>query len=66
MELEKEGKLLVIKNNKNQRARFVWLNDPTLWVTMDKKFKDIWDSIWLPEAGALADELELAALLPTS
>jgi transcription initiation factor TFIIE subunit beta len=66
MELEKEGKLLVIKNNKDQRARFVWLNDPTLRVTMDKEFKDIWDSIRLPEAGALADELERAGLVPTN
>ena len=65
-QLENEGKLLVTRNKKDDHAKMVWQNDPSLAITIDTEFKDIWHKIKLPEAGALADELEKAGLTPTN
>lgn len=65
-DLEDEGKLLVTRNKKDDHAKMVWLNDPSLVIPIDEEFKSIWHKIRLPEAGALADELEKAQLMPTN
>jgi transcription initiation factor TFIIE subunit beta len=65
-ELEDEGKLLVTRNKKDNHAKMVWPNDPSLAVAIDHEFQAIWHKIRLPEAGALADELERAGLTPTN
>ncbi|MCJ1372505.1 hypothetical protein MMC20_003730 [Loxospora ochrophaea] len=64
--LEKQGKLLVTRNKKDDHAKMVWPNDPSLAVTIDDEFKNMWYKIKLPEPGALADELERAGLTPTN
>ncbi|KAL9118387.1 MAG: hypothetical protein Q9187_005069 [Circinaria calcarea] len=64
--LEAQSKLLVTRNKKDDHAKMVWLDDPTLAVHIDDEFKNIWHKIRLPEAGVLADELERAGLTPTN
>ena len=64
--LEKEGRLLVTRNRKDDNARMVWPNDPTLSVTIDDEFKDLWKKTKLPEPAALAEDLEKAGLTPTN
>lgn len=65
-ELETLGKLLVTRNKKDDHARWIWLNDPSLDFPVDKDFQSLWHKIKLPEAGALADELEKAGLQPAN
>lgn len=64
--LEYEGKLLVTRNKKDNHARMVWPNDPSLAVHIDEEFQTIWQKIKLPEAAALADDLEKAGLTPAN
>ena len=65
-ELEDQGKLLVTRNKKDDHAKMVWPNDPSLSFTIDEEFQSVWHKIRLPEAGALADELEKAGLMPAN
>ena len=64
--LEKQGKLLVTRNKKDNHPKMVWSNDPSLAISIDDEFKNIWNKIRLPEPGALADELEKEGLTPTN
>ena len=64
--LEKQGKLSVTRHKKDDSARFVWLNDPSLFFSIDQEFKTMWQKIKLPEPGALADELEREGLTPAN
>ena len=65
-QLEVEGKLLVTRNKKDNHARMVWPNDPSLHFEIDQEFQNIWHKIRLPEPGALADELEREGLTPAN
>lgn len=65
-QLESQGKLLVTRNKKDDHAKMVWPNDPSLRVHIDDEFKTMWHKIRLPEAGALAEELEREGLTPTN
>jgi transcription initiation factor TFIIE subunit beta len=47
--LEKEHKLLVTRNKKDNHPRMVWIDDPTLWLTIDGEYKEIWENIPVPE-----------------
>ena len=64
--LETQGKLLVTRNKKDDHAKMVWPNDPSLRFDIDDEFKNMWHKIRLPEAGALAEELEREGLTPTN
>lgn len=63
-ELEQQGKLLVTRNKKDNHAKMVWPNDPSLKFRIDDDFQSIWHKIKLPEPGALADELKREGLTP--
>ncbi|KAL8841651.1 MAG: hypothetical protein Q9170_000865 [Blastenia crenularia] len=65
-QLEMEGKLLVTRNKKDNHARMVWPNDPSLGFEIDEEFQNLWHRIKLPEPGALADELEREGLTPAN
>ncbi|KAL2040984.1 hypothetical protein N7G274_006442 [Stereocaulon virgatum] len=65
-DLELEGKLLVTRNKKDNQAKMVWPDDPTLGFIIDDEFKNIWHKIKLPEPAALADELEREGLTPAN
>ena len=64
--LEAEGKLLVTRNKKDNHPTMVWPNDPSLAFNIDDEFQQMWHKIKLPEAGALADELEKEGLTPAN
>lgn len=64
--LEAQGKLLVTRNKKDNHAKMVWPNDPSLAIYIDDEFQAIWQKIKLPEAAAVADDLEKAGLTPAN
>jgi transcription initiation factor TFIIE subunit beta len=64
--LENEHKLLVIRNKKDDHARMVWPDDPTLNQRIDPEFQSIWHNVRLPDPEALVDELEKSGLLPAN
>lgn len=65
-DLEGQGKLLVTRNKKDNHAKMVWLDDPSLRFPVDDEFQILWHRIKLPEPGALADELEKAGMQPAN
>lgn len=64
--LEKEGKLLVTRNRKDDHAKMVWANDPSLIEHFDDEFKQIWEKIKIPDAQAVKEALEKAGITPTN
>ncbi|KAI5295330.1 hypothetical protein KEM55_006242 [Ascosphaera atra] len=65
-QLEKEGKLLVTRNKKEDYPKMVWTNDPTLITTFDPEFKQIWERIKIPDPDTVIEELEKAGITPTN
>lgn len=65
-ELENQGKVLVTRNRKDNHAKMVWSNDPSLAFHIDDEFQIIWRKIKLPEPKVVADELEKAGLTPAN
>ena len=65
-QLEKEGKLLVTRNKKDDHPKMVWANDPSLVQHFDPEFRQIWEKIKIPDNKAVAEELEKAGITPTS
>ncbi|KAK2802094.1 hypothetical protein FQN50_007458 [Emmonsiellopsis sp. PD_5] len=64
--LEKEGKLLVTRNKKDDHPKMVWANDPSLIQHFDPEFRQIWEKIRIPDQQAVTEELEKAGITPTS
>lgn len=64
--LEKEGKLLVTRNKKDNHPRMVWTNDPSLNQHFDSEFRQIWEKIRVPDHETVTEELEKAGITPTS
>ncbi|KAJ5621768.1 transcription initiation factor TFIIE [Penicillium herquei] len=65
-QLEKEGKLLVTRNKKDDHPKMIWANDPSLIQRFDDEFKQIWDKIKIPDAQAVKEALEKAGITPTN
>lgn len=65
-QLEKEGKLLVTRNKKDDHAKMVWANDPSLIERFDPEFKQIWEKIKIPDPQAVKEALDKAGILPTN
>lgn len=64
-EMEREHKLLVTRTKKDNTARMVWLDDPTLWNTPDLEFHTMW-KIELPSADEVVRKLIEAGQKPAS
>ncbi|RJE24161.1 transcription initiation factor [Aspergillus sclerotialis] len=64
--LETEGKLLVTRNKKDNHAKMVWINDPSLNQHFDDEFRAIWEKIKIPDQQAVKEELDKAGITPTS
>lgn len=64
--LEKEGKLLVTRNKKDDHPKMIWANDPSLVQHFDDEFRQIWEKIRIPDNKTVAEELEKAGITPTS
>lgn len=65
-QLETEGKLLVTRNKKDEHAKMIWPNDPSLIPHFDEEFRQIWEKIKLPDQQTVKEELEKAGIMPTS
>lgn len=65
--LEEQGKLLVTRNKKDNTAKMVWPNDPSLQHNVDDEFKNLWYKVKLPvETADLRTQLVEFGLTPTS
>jgi transcription initiation factor TFIIE subunit beta len=64
--LERQKKLLVTRNKKDDYAKMIWPDDPTLNVPIEDEFRAIWSDIRLPGASDLIADLEKAGLTPTN
>ncbi|KAI9889185.1 MAG: hypothetical protein M1814_005701 [Vezdaea aestivalis] len=63
--LEAQHRILVVRNKKDNHARILWPDDPTLYAPVDEDFQIIWGKIPLPKEADLAEELRKADLKPT-
>ena len=64
--LEREHRLLVVRNKKDDQARMVWADDPSLAQAVEPEFRELWHKIRLPDAEQLQEELRKANMLPTN
>ena len=65
-QLEKEHKLLVTRNKKDDHAKMIWADDPSLAQHFDDEFRQIWGKIRVPDQLTVMEELEKAGITPTS
>ena len=64
--LERDGKVMAIRNKKDGHPRMVWLDDPSLKFTVDSEFQAIWHQIKVPDAVTVAAALQKEQLVPAS
>ena len=64
--LEAENKLLVTRNRKDNHAKMVWPDDPSLSVDVDEEFQNMWHKIRVPDATVVALDLEKEGLTPAN
>ena len=64
--LESRNQILVTRNKKDNHARMVWANDPSLSQNVDIEFQRLWHKIRLPDKDALPGELVKLGHKPTS
>lgn len=65
--LEREHKLSVTRNKKDNLPKMVWPNDATLMHDVDNEFKTMWHQVSVPSSAAdLRQELLAYGLTPTS
>lgn len=65
-QMEMEGKLLVTRQKKDNHAKVVWANDPSLIEYFDEEFKNIWEKIRIPDGQTVKEQLEKAGITPTN
>jgi transcription initiation factor TFIIE subunit beta len=56
--LERQHKILVARNKKDNHPRMVWADDSTLVAPLDQEFKDLWHKIPLPSTEDVIKELQ--------
>jgi transcription initiation factor TFIIE subunit beta len=65
-ELEAEHKILVTRTKKDNHARMVWSDDPTLFHTIEPDFHAMWRAVELPSVDDLVRKLITAGQKPAS
>ena len=65
-ELENEHKILVTRTKKDNHARMVWGDDPTLFHRIDSEFHVMWRQVELPSVDDLVRKLVEAGQKPAS
>lgn len=65
-ELEQEYKILVTRTKKDNHARMIWSNDPTLIHSVDPEFQVMWHKTELPSVDELVRKLLEAGQKPAS
>lgn len=64
--LESKNQILVTRNKKDNHAKMVWANDPSLTQHVDPEFQSLWFKVSLPSKEDLPREMEKLGLKPTS
>jgi len=64
--LEKENKILVTRTKKDNHARMIWGNDPSLVHRVDTEFVSMWRHTELPSVDELVKRLREAGQKPAS
>lgn len=64
--LESKNQILVTRNKKDNHAKMVWANDPSLTQHVDPEFQTLWFKAILPSKEDLPREMEKIGLKPTS
>ena len=64
--LESRNQILVTRNKKDNHARMVWANDPSLSQSVEFEFQTLWHKIRLPSKDELPAELVKLGHKPTS
>jgi transcription initiation factor TFIIE subunit beta len=65
-DLEAEHKILVTRTKKDNHARMVWINDPSLVHNIDTEFHVMWRQVELPNVDELVRKLMEAGQKPAS
>lgn len=65
-ELEGQNKILVTRTKKDNHARMVWSNDPSLVHKVDPEFQVMWQNVQLPSVDDLVRKLLEAGQKPAS
>lgn len=65
-ELEHENRILVTRTKKDNHARMVWANDPSLYHNVEFDFIKMWSDISLPDTDDLVKKLIDAGQKPAS
>lgn len=66
-DMEQEHRLLVTRTKKDNLPRMVWLDDPTLWHSVDLEFHQMWkNSGELPSVDEVVRKLQEAGQKPAS
>ena len=64
--LEPEHKILVSRTKKDNQAKMVWSDDPTLFHPIDAEFQTMWHKTELPSVDELVRKLQEAGQKPAS
>ena len=64
--LESKNQILVTRNKKDNHAKMVWANDPSLSQHVEPEFQKLWFKVRLPSKEELPTEMERLGLKPTS
>lgn len=57
-QLDREHKLIVLRNKKDQSPRMIWANDPTLYAPLDDEYVKKWFSVSLPGEDEIRTKLQ--------
>ncbi|KAI0594693.1 hypothetical protein F4775DRAFT_595964 [Biscogniauxia sp. FL1348] len=65
-ELEDERKILVVRTKKDNHAKYVWPNDPSLSHRIDPEFQAMWHKVELPSVDDIVRKLQAVGQKPAS
>ncbi|KAI1494839.1 hypothetical protein F5X96DRAFT_614657 [Biscogniauxia mediterranea] len=65
-ELEEERKILVVRTKKDNHAKYVWPNDPSLSHRVDPEFQAMWHKVELPSVDDIVRKLQAVGQKPAS
>ncbi|KAJ1328134.1 transcription initiation factor TFIIE subunit beta [Microdochium nivale] len=65
-ELEAEHKIVVVRTKKDNHARYIWIDDPTLAHHVDPEFRVMWQRVQLPTLEDIVRKLTAVGQKPAS
>jgi transcription initiation factor TFIIE subunit beta len=65
-QLEREHRLLVLRNKKEQTAKLIWADDPSVFHAVDLEFKQMWHRAKIPSKDDIVRRLQAVGQKPAS